>query len=74
MPIEGAQESRLVVGYRVYSYSRGGALPEENSFLIGDLAKRAGVHRETLRYYERLGLLRPARRTQSGYRVYDRAA
>ncbi len=38
---------------------------------IGDLAERAGVHRETLRYYERRGLLSPTGRTPSGYRVYD---
>jgi len=41
-------------------------------FLIGELAERAGVNRETLRYYERRGLLKPASRTASGYRVYDR--
>jgi len=29
------------------------------------------VNRETLRYLERRGLLRPARRTASGYRTYD---
>lgn len=47
-------------------------MQEEQRFLIGELAEQAGVNRETLRYYERRGLLRPARRTASGYRVYDR--
>lgn len=47
-------------------------MQEEQRFLIGELAGWAGVNRETLRYYERLGLLRPTRRTASGYRVYDR--
>ncbi|MGH9460999.1 MAG: heavy metal-responsive transcriptional regulator [Vicinamibacteria bacterium] len=42
---------------------------ENDSILIGELAQRAGVHRETLRYYERRGLL-TSRRTASGYRVY----
>jgi DNA-binding transcriptional MerR regulator len=37
---------------------------------IGDVAARAGVTVETLRYYERRGLLRPARRLRSGYREY----
>jgi len=37
---------------------------------IGRLARRAGVGAETLRYYERLGLLYPERRTQSNYRLY----
>ncbi|HEX9726064.1 MAG TPA: heavy metal-responsive transcriptional regulator [Vicinamibacteria bacterium] len=47
-------------------------MQDEERFLIGELAERAGVNRETLRYYERRGLLKPARRTVSGYRVYDR--
>jgi DNA-binding transcriptional MerR regulator len=37
---------------------------------IGDVAARAGVTVETLRYYERRGLLRPARRLRSRYREY----
>jgi len=50
----------------------GGLMQEDERFLIGELAEQAGVNRETLRYYERRGLLNPARRTASGYRVYDR--
>lgn len=41
---------------------------------IGTLAKRSGKAPETLRYYERLGLLTPAGRTGGGYRCYDEAA
>ncbi len=37
---------------------------------IGELAKRAGVAIDTVRYYERSGLLRPAARLASGYRRY----
>lgn len=37
----------------------------------GKLAKAAGVNTETLRYYEREGILQPAQRTGSGYRIYD---
>lgn len=37
---------------------------------IGDLATRAGVSADTLRYYERRGLLRPSGRRASGYREY----
>jgi MerR family mercuric resistance operon transcriptional regulator len=47
---------------------------KDASLLIGELAQRAGVNRETLRYYERRGLLKPSRRARSGYRVYDTAA
>jgi len=37
---------------------------------IGQLADKAGVHVETIRYYERRGLLREPPRTASGYRQY----
>jgi MerR family transcriptional regulator, copper efflux regulator len=37
---------------------------------IGELASRAGVNIQTLRFYEREGLLRPPLRTASGYRCY----
>lgn len=36
----------------------------------GDLAKRANVNPETLRYYEREGLLPEPERAESGYRLY----
>jgi len=38
---------------------------------IGELAARAGVNVETLRYYERRGLLAEPVRGPSGHRVYD---
>jgi DNA-binding transcriptional MerR regulator len=41
---------------------------------IGDLASRAGVSADALRYYERRGLLRPSGRRASGYRQYAREA
>jgi MerR family copper efflux transcriptional regulator len=37
---------------------------------IGELAKRAGVGIDTIRYYERSGLLAPHARLPSGYRRY----
>ena len=40
---------------------------------IGTLAKRAGVRIDTVRYYERSGLLSPQSRLESGYRRYGRA-
>ena len=45
-----------------------------NHYRIGQVAQEAGVNVDTLRYYERLGLLKPARRTASGYRIYDQAS
>lgn len=38
--------------------------------LIGRVAHAARVSVQTIRYYERLGLLAPASRTASGYRLY----
>ena len=40
---------------------------------IGALAKRAGVGIDTVRYYERSGLLAPKTRLRSGYRRYSTA-
>ena len=37
---------------------------------IGQLAKSAGVNVQTIRFYEREGLLAPPLRTASGYRAY----
>ena len=37
-----------------------------------EFAELAGVTRRTLHHYDRLGLLRPSRRTTSGYRLYGR--
>lgn len=37
---------------------------------IGGVARNAGVNVQTVRYYERRGILPPAGRRQSGYRFY----
>ncbi len=41
---------------------------------IGDLAAAANVPPETVRYYEKRGLLAPPARSANGYRTYDEAA
>lgn len=38
---------------------------------IGELARQAGVNIQTLRFYEREGLLRAPLRSASGYRSYE---
>ena len=38
---------------------------------VGEVAERAGVNVETLRYYERRGLLPEPERLPSGHRRYD---
>ena len=37
----------------------------------GKLAKRFGCHLETVRYYEKIGLLLPPTRTAGGHRLYQ---
>ncbi len=38
---------------------------------IGELSRRSGCNIETIRYYERIGLLPPAARSIGRYRVYE---
>lgn len=42
-----------------------------NEYLtVGKVARKAGVNMQTVLYYERRRLLSPARRSDSGYRLY----
>jgi DNA-binding transcriptional MerR regulator len=38
---------------------------------IAELEQKSGLGRDTLRYYERQGLITPPRRSANGYRQYD---
>lgn len=40
------------------------------TYAIGAASKQTGCHIETIRYYERIGLLPPPSRSASGYRRY----
>jgi DNA-binding transcriptional MerR regulator len=51
----------------------GPSLPVVEALTISQLAHKAGVHVETVRYYERRGLLREPPRTPAGYRQYSSA-
>lgn len=42
----------------------------EETLTIGQVAERAGVNRQTLRYYERRGIVKPVARSGGGYRLY----
>ena len=41
------------------------------TYHISELAERCGVNKETIRYYERVGLLLEPSRTNAGYRIYS---
>ena len=43
-------------------------------FTIGQLARRTGVPTRTVRFWSDAGLVPPASRSASGYRLYDAAA
>lgn len=43
------------------------------AYSSGELSRRTGVSTDTLRYYERQGLLQPVERTAAGYRRYPQA-
>ena len=38
---------------------------------IGTVAQRCGIPAKTIRYYEDIGLIRPAERRENGYRTYS---
>lgn len=44
--------------------------PRESAVPIGEVSRLTGVNIETIRYYERIGLLPPPPRTGQGRRVY----
>ena len=44
---------------------------DQQTMKIGEVATRANVNIQTLRYYERRGLLPKAPRTGSNYRLYS---
>jgi DNA-binding transcriptional MerR regulator len=49
-------------------------VPPARGLRVGELAAAAGIAPDTVRYYERAGLLPAPPRTASGYRTYDEDA
>ena len=47
-------------------------MPRSDAIHIGELAQKTGCNIETIRYYERIGLLPSPPRSASRYRVYER--
>lgn len=46
-------------------------MPPDATFTIGELAARTGMTPDALRYYERVGVIAPAGRTDGGFRIYN---
>jgi MerR family transcriptional regulator, copper efflux regulator len=44
--------------------------PQAPELKTSDMMKKAGVGRNTLRFYEEKGLIKPTNRTRAGYRLY----
>lgn len=59
--------SKVVIEDQVSTGIRKG----KQDMTISQLAKRAGVKTDTIRYYHRIGLLRTPRRPGRGFRSYD---
>ena len=61
-------------GSRLYTSILGGVLVDRDYSLAGELAHRVGVSTDTLRHYERKGVLPRPRRGANGYRMYPASA
>jgi DNA-binding transcriptional MerR regulator len=62
---------RAAAGEILARRAAAGDVPSERPLRVGDLAKRTGKTVRALHLYEEIGLLEPARRTDSGYRLYS---
>ena len=46
-------------------------MTSQDTFTIGELARRSGLPVKTIRFYSDIGVLAPAGRSEAGYRLYD---
>jgi DNA-binding transcriptional MerR regulator len=46
-------------------------MSKEEWYTIGQIARRTGVSAKTIRYYDKVGLLKPSGATPGGYRLYS---
>lgn len=60
-----------VVWYRVFNDLEMEKQMNRHVFRTSELADKAGVNKETIRFYEKKGLLENPNRTASGYRQYS---
>lgn len=66
----------LDLGVRSQVYRRGVSITSaaRTGMSVSELAKQVGLGGDTIRYYERIGLIPPARRTPAEHRRYDEDA
>src|SRR6266498_2054288 len=71
-----ARTTELDIGAhsKVYRRGMGSAAAPVRGLRVAELAEAAGLSPDTVRYYERAGLLPPPARTAAGYRAYDGGA
>lgn len=43
----------------------------KNTYTVGKLAKELNINKETIRYYEKIGLLSTPKKDKNGYRLYS---
>jgi DNA-binding transcriptional MerR regulator len=65
--------SLLHLWYNKILFKGGGDLVRDVSFSISEFAKFSRTTRDTLRHYDRIGLLSPATRGENNYRYYSSA-
>ena len=56
---------------RVETASQEKTIVENRALRIGEVARRAGISPDTLRHYERHGLIPKPKRTAAGYRMFS---
>jgi len=68
--------SRLDLGVHSQAYARSVSISStaRTGMSVSELAKRVGLAGDTIRYYERIGLIPPAPRTPAEHRRYDEGA
>lgn len=71
MPLASDVASACRLAFRTAAQENRTINPPPTRYRIGDFAAKAGVTVRTVRYYDRLGLLPPSGRSESGQRLYS---
>jgi MerR family mercuric resistance operon transcriptional regulator len=69
MPFD--QDAKLCSCYRLKPIEKSADVTRSTAIHIGELSRRTGCNIETIRYYERAGLIPLPPRSASRYRLYD---